>query len=734
MFQIDTPLAETGPITSGDTSYTTAKAGMLAAVPAAPIPARMPTGGSFPIVEHPAPATQESSSPGPVSNDSSTSPRLATNQMSVSQSEVEVAEDTQAPPSPGASVGLPDSGSGLSILALPASPRNDSASPTATQTLSAASAVTPSAVSSSEYESGVQPLSSSSDSLTGTRDQTSPTHFIALPSERPPSAPQHPPDLSPTATPLTGSATRRSSPVHSLSEHSVRRSLRLHPPAAASSSPTGAEAQTVPTDCDRSPVVASDHQPPSSPQRLSDFATRRTSHSGPRKRRALSPRRQRGRAVRLSLSAVSGATASGPESAAGYESGVRPYSPDVSRLRDSESESSGGDQPGPTLSGHTLPEASKKRPHSEIHPVTVIKSYPPFLFDNAWFTSNPVATAIDRDGFYIRSESGYGLGPEACEEAIMRDLNAYLITYDRKDKHRYNNCFHSLIQQALVQDPIMYLIALGGMKVKNHRLISLPVAPLAFSQEDNSELLDSGFPFAKFLANKREVPAINILYTLSDMNLRIAPASLKKDDVQNWWQKCGGDMKVAATQLPLAEFKTAKLTGGHTIAFPPQQLWYIERPPPTPNGESLVFEMKYISVSRGPAKRLDYSYWPEGTYEAISQNNRDLTSPGVTGWGEAPDAPMHKSRFVTAIELRGVWAIGDAMLGLTSWDSPVIQRDLKLLFETDEGTDEWYNQDFVKGVQLRLQRKLLDLKDDIDSVYKETFGNRLQVGRSAGED
>jgi len=734
VLRIDTPPTVTGPVTSSGTSGTTAQAGMLVVVPVVPVPVRRPTGETFLMHDPPTQATQDSSSPDSVSNDHSTSPSFAANQSGVSQTLVEVAEDISAPLSPGGSDELPDAGSGLSILALPASPPNDPTPSTATQSFSSVSAVTPSTVSSAEYESGVRPSSSaSSSSLTGIRVQPSPSRPIALSLEQPPSAPQHPQGLSPPTTPLTGSATRRSSPEVPLPEHSVRRSLRLHPPAAPCGSPTGAEAQTVPTDSNHSPLGAS-HQPPSTPEHLSDFTTPRTSYSASRKRRALPTRRQRGCAVGPSLSAVSGATASGPKSPAGYESGVRPYSPEVSGLRDSESEGSGGHQPGPTLSGHALPEASRKRPHSEVNSASFITGYPPYLFKRAWFKSNPVATALDRAGFYITSEMHPAFGPRQCEAAIVRDLNAYFNTYDLKGKHRYNNCFHSLIQQVLVQDPIMYLIALGGMKVRNHRLISLPVAPLVFSQEHNSQLMDPGFPFAKFLANKREVPAINILYTLSDINLRIAPASLTKEDVQHWWQNCGGDMKVAATQLPLAEFKMAKLKGGHTIAFPPQQLWYVERTPPTASGENLMFEMKYISVNKGPDKNLDYEYWPEGTYERISQNNRDLTGPGVTGWGEPPDAPMRTPRFITAIELRGVWAIGDAILGLTSWNSPVVQRDLKMLFETDEGTDEWYSLDFDRSIQLKLRKKLLELLNDIDSIYEETFGNILEAGHDVGED
>ena len=713
---------------------------MLAVAQAAPAPVLRPIVEGFLMRDPPAPATQESSSPGSISNHNSTSPSLAAHQSGVSQSLLDVAEDIPAPSSPGASDKLPDVGPGLSILALPESPRNDPAAPTATQPLSAVSAVAPSAASAAEYESGVRPHSSLSASLAAAHVQPNPGDSIALSPEQPPSAPQHPPDLSPPATPatpLTGSPTRRSPPVDRLPEHSVRRSLRLHPRAAASGSPTGAEAQTVPMDSDHSPLGASP-QPPSAPQHLSDFATPRTSHSRPRKRRALSTGRQRGRAVRPSLSAVSGATAPGPKSpagdeSAGDESGVRPYSPQVPGPADSDSEGSDGHQPSPTLSGHALPEALKKRSHSEIN--CSIKLYPRFVIDKAWFTSNPIATAIDHDGFYTGPELQVGFSPSVCQEAIFRDLKVYDLAYDLEGKHRYNNCFHSLIQQALVQDPIMYLIALGGMKVRNHRLISLPVGPLAFSREHNSQLMDPGFPFAKFLANEREVPALNILYPYSKVNLRIAPASLTKEDVQSWWQKCGGDMEVAAAQLPLAEFKRAELVQGEIIAFPPQQPWYVEGATPGDLAKTLMFEMKYISIDPGPAKKLNYSYWEGGTYEMISKSNRDLTGPRVTGWGEAPDAPMRYPRFPTAIELRGAWAIGDAILGLMSWDSARVQQDLKRLFETGEGQGEGecYNVAFVKEVQLKLQSKLLDLMDDIDSIYKGTFG-LLEATDSAGED
>lgn len=727
MSRIDRPLTAAGPATSSDASHTGAQAGMQIVVPAALMPVRRPTGESILIRDPPVLAIQELHSLDAVSNDNSTNSSIAAHPRSVSQLLVEVAEGTSAPPSPGASNELPDTGSGLSIPGLPTSPPNDPDPPTVTRSLSTVFAATSLAVSSAEYESGVRSRSSSSASLTGTGVQTVSGNSIPVSLEQPPSAPQHPLDPSPSTTPLTGSTTGLSSSIGCLPESGVRRSLRLHPPVAASSSPSGAKAQTAPADSDHSPPRPA-HQPPSAIRHPRDLAPPRTPHSGPRKRRASSTSRQRGRAVRPSLSAVSGATASGSISSTGYESGVRPYSPEVAGLGHLESEGGGGHHSCPTRSGDATPAASKKRPHAEISSSEwIAQTLPPFVIDKNWFTYTPVPTAIDRDGFYISPEAPR-INSIDLREVLMRDLRTYLDS-DYTDAIRLTNCFHSLLQQVLVQDPIMYLMAFAGMKIKNYRLISLPVGPLLFSKDHDSELMDTAFPFAKFLKNEREVPAITLLYSPRKTKIRIAPGSVTKEEVGDWWQRYGGDLKVAAMKLPLSEFLTAEVPPGNAITFPPQKPWYVEADPAA-DGSRMMYELKYISV--GPEEDLDYSYWPEGTYDRVSRYNRDLVGPAVTGWGGHLDSPMRGRRFVTAMEVRGVWSIGDAILGLTSWDSPLVRHELVHLFASEEG--EWYNQGFVDHIQLKLEKKVQTLLKDFELVYEETFGKYNEVTDSAGGD
>jgi len=170
-----------------------------------------------------------------------------------------------------------------------------------------------------------------------------------------------------------------------------------------------------------------------------------------------------------------------------------------------------------------------------------------FIMDKDWITSNPVAIAIDSNGFYISADKP-NVGPKALPEAFLKDLETYMYSHI-SHQIRYTNCFHSMLQQVLVQDPIMYLIALAGMKVKNHRLISLPVAPLCFESDTDSELMDAAFPFAKSITNEQEVPAITILYSIDDINMCIASGSVSKEEVGDWWKSSGGDLKLAANKL-----------------------------------------------------------------------------------------------------------------------------------------------------------------------------------------
>ncbi|RPA88615.1 hypothetical protein L873DRAFT_1796560 [Choiromyces venosus 120613-1] len=155
--------------------------------------------------------------------------------------------------------------------------------------------------------------------------------------------------------------------------------------------------------------------------------------------------------------------------------------------------------------------------------------------------------------------------------------------------------------------------------------------------------------------------------------------------------------------------------------MPPQLLWYLEPDFPTSTTSSTArrtskfIEVRYISVI--PNWELDFDYWSDSTYDEISRYNHNLLAPTVTGWGAEPT--KHEKGFRGAIEMCGIWAIGDALLGLMSWRSPLVQLELHQLFDAPPGN--WLNSKFVNEIQTRFDEKPESMVETLQLVHKRVF-------------
>ena len=698
MPQIDrSPVEGSIASTSPDTSYTAVQAGMhqvLARRP--PPPEQRFAGERFSMNDLPAPATEQFGSQDSVLN-AVTGPSPSTRDPPTSDP---LANYDPAPPSsppcrPGPATVR------QSISTVPGARSSDSQPGTAT-------------LSFAKHESSVWPYSSQISGRTRSRSGTATRDVLPVGSH--PSLPEH-----------SGLPT---SPLNNPASSPGRQTLSTVLGATSSDSPTGTGVKETPAGS--GPSVLGLSERPSSPLSTASGAT--TSHTSRKKRRVSSTGRPLKRSVRRSLHAASEDTPqrSDPEMPAGSpvnsKTNVRPHSPPVSGVRQSRSDTASPPQSQRTGSRHAAPRASerpadtpgsRKRTHSETssecEPVEV-HAPPFFTLDKDWIINTPVSKAIEEQGFYICQE-GLRFPSAECAKTIFRDLEIY-IEHDKNDKVHLTNCLHSLFHQILVQNPYAYLTALAAMKAENHRLISLPVPPLVFSDSHDSPLADPGFPYAKFIANERQVPATRLLFSGYGCKMRIPRALCSKAEVKEWWEKCGGDLEVAATQLPLEDFANAEVPRGQFISFPPQKPYYLQSNPSTTKvGTQIIHEIRYIPVSYD--SELDFAYCPQLTYDMISNWNRDLVGPVITGWGALSDSEFSDKRFPSAIELRGVWHIGDALLGLTSWNSPLVQFELEELFTADEG--EWYNREFVHEIMIAWMRKLKAMTEAIELVYQQTF-------------
>ena len=311
--------------------------------------------------------------------------------------------------------------------------------------------------------------------------------------------------------------------------------------------------------------------------------------------------------------------------------------------------------------------------------------------------------------------------------AIHTQLNLFDRLAKLSDNTQLTYGFHTLLQQTLVQHPRVYLTALAAMKTNNYRLISLPVPLITCPDSDSPQLMDSTFPFKKYIASEKEIPGTRLLYPLNASTLRIGTHLSCREKVKAWWTLSGGDLKIAASQLQSEHFSTIYLHAGELIAMPPQLLWFTE-PDSTQDDSSQgggsytsplpakFAEVRYISLAED--QMLDFDYWPTGSYDQISGWNRDLLTPTVTGWGGETSDCGKRSKAV--VEMRGIWAVGDALLGLMRWDSPLVQLELGELFNPRAGS--WFNAEFACQIEARFDRKLASMVETLEEVHNLAFG------------
>lgn len=107
--------------------------------------------------------------------------------------------------------------------------------------------------------------------------------------------------------------------------------------------------------------------------------------------------------------------------------------------------------------------------------------------------------------------------------------------------------------------------------------------------------------------------------------------------------------------------------------------------PETPFGlpvGGIVKETQRIISPHYVAVRDDLTLEREGlgTFSQVAEANKGLTALPRTPWGTPTGWENSGYRFPVAVEMNGIWAVGDAVLGLASWDSPMVQRNLRILF------------------------------------------------------
>ncbi|KMU83871.1 hypothetical protein CIHG_01655 [Coccidioides immitis H538.4] len=109
-----------------------------------------------------------------------------------------------------------------------------------------------------------------------------------------------------------------------------------------------------------------------------------------------------------------------------------------------------------------------------------------------------------------------------------------------------------------------------------------------------------------------------------------------------------------------------------------------------------------------------------GTWSQLSAAHRDLVPGPSSPSGHSNRYASVPYRFPTAIQLQGLGAISDALVGRIRWDNPMVIEELDTLF----GPEEKKAQDFINNWRLKATRIALDAIVKTYQIEKKAFGNK----------
>ena len=286
------------------------------------------------------------------------------------------------------------------------------------------------------------------------------------------------------------------------------------------------------------------------------------------------------------------------------------------------------------------------------------------------------------------------------------------------------NMWHSLVQQAIRQDPAFYALNVAAREDKRWMLISFPyytkyANPTGFKHIDLNipRLLSSGK--GKSLVQT----AVSMDDECDDGCTIIVPKFHKH--IKEWWSK------VVAREKATNGFQ-------HSVESiyedQDKQKYGIFKEVVCKKGD---VRMTMASIIHGSTKSCDHDRkvvfpWLMGIeedhenlelygtcpWEEASRSHRDMVAIKKEPSGQSHHFAIGEERFSASVELRGISALGDALVGARRWDSKSVIRERDVVL----GEDDLNAQRFIKEVREKMKKAWKESFYQVVNTESEEFG------------
>ena len=317
--------------------------------------------------------------------------------------------------------------------------------------------------------------------------------------------------------------------------------------------------------------------------------------------------------------------------------------------------------------------------------------------------------------------------PHITEDPRLRrgiDLEFQLLRHhgnEDTDGQLWVSC-HSILQQTLRQDPIIYALTVAAREDVHYRLVSIPVQSEAYDPGDEGK----GRFFATNVGNALEEGSTNFVQSeviLSEESGESCTTFVPgfHECLEEWWPEhhmVGQEEDVPYKVEPYGE-EEEDLLGEEKKVVGRMGTLCISCPDVLVG--SLPGKVQTVQIERCTATPCFTAIDMNGNLETGIGNVREVAEAHIRMISMAQDRFGNllstKQRMTEAMpsmpKIQPVWAIGAAILGLESWESSSVKRELGMLF-SDKGREfaEKVREDLRKAMQRAYKTLLRSERED----------------------
>ena len=272
------------------------------------------------------------------------------------------------------------------------------------------------------------------------------------------------------------------------------------------------------------------------------------------------------------------------------------------------------------------------------------------------------------------------------------------------------NMWHSLVQQAMRQDPVFYALNVAARPDKNWRLISFPYYTKYAMAGDSTGFRHIDLNIRELLELGRGRNTVQTGVSMDDESedgcTEVVPGFHRR--IEEWWGEVRrrGEAKEGLVQCVKESYrKEDEERYGEFV------------PVVCKRGDVRMTMGAMIHGSTGVCKRRRRVVHPWlvgvnqdhegldmkecGSWEEVSGAHRNMWAMKVGPTGQSHRFGVGEGRFAGSIEMRGMSGLGDALVGARRWDSEAVLMERDLVLGSDEGK-AWK---YVERVRSRMKEE-----------------------------